>query len=155
MPNYNGVWSLSTQFQNAAEWQADNVPPLSGDIALFGGGSSTSNPIDYIQITTLGDAADFGDFSVSKTFVASCSSSTRGVFAGGQQTPRNTMQYVTIVSRGNTEDFGDLTVGRLTFSGCGSSTRGIFGGGEDDFGGTAQNVIDYITIATLGNASDF
>ena len=107
MPNYNGVWSLTTQYQYAADWQGDNVPPLSGDIALFGGGSDSAHPIDYIQITTLGDAADFGDFSVNNRFVASCSSSTRGIFAGGLGNTRNEIQYVTIVSRGNTEDFGD------------------------------------------------
>ena len=39
-------------------------------------------------------------------------------------------------------------------SGTGANaTRGIWGGGEDASAGT--NTIDYITIATLGNASDF
>lgn len=50
MPNYQGVWSLSTQYQNAAAWQAANAPPLSGDIGLFFG---SQNVIQYIQISTL------------------------------------------------------------------------------------------------------
>jgi len=32
MPNYNGVWSLSTQYQNAADW------PKRISVGLFGGG---------------------------------------------------------------------------------------------------------------------
>ena len=35
-------------------------------------------------------------------------------------------------------------------AGCSSSTRGLFGGGY-----TNSNVIDYVTIATTGNATDF
>jgi hypothetical protein len=37
-------------------------------------------------------------------------------------------------------------------SGTSSSTRGVFGGGDD---GTILNVIQYITIASAGNALDF
>ena len=58
MPNYQGVWSLSTQFQNRTGWP---VQPLYGDIGIIGGG--TSNEIQYVQISTLGDSADFGDLT--------------------------------------------------------------------------------------------
>jgi hypothetical protein len=34
-----------------------------------------------------------------------------------------------------------------------SSTRGVFGGGEDN--SNKLNVIDYVTIASTGNATDF
>ena len=36
---------------------------------------------------------------------------------------------------------------------CSNSTRGLWGGGNDGSG--RKNVIDYITIATTGNATDF
>jgi hypothetical protein len=39
-------------------------------------------------------------------------------------------------------------------AGCGSSTRGVFGGGENQ-SNQYSNVIDYITFASTGNASDF
>ena len=46
-----------------------------------------------------------------------------------------------------------MTVPRVTASGaCGDATRGIWGGGDN---GSNLNTIDYVTIATTGNASDF
>jgi hypothetical protein len=37
-------------------------------------------------------------------------------------------------------------------AGCSSSTRGVFGGGT---GGGDGNTIQYVTIASTGNATDF
>ena len=51
----------------------------------------------------------------------------------------------------NAVDFGDLTMARYGGSGCSDATRGVFLGGS----GTESNVIDYITIQTLGNATNF
>ena len=54
---------------------------------------------------------------------------------------------------GNATDFGDLTVARRAHSTHASSpTRTVFTGGQTP---TAQNVMDFITIATTGNAADF
>ena len=49
MPNYQGVWDITTQFQYAAEWP---VPILSAGRALFAGGygSDYSNVIDFNNI---------------------------------------------------------------------------------------------------------
>ena len=62
MPNYQGVWSLSTQMQNVSGW-----PTFVADRALFAGGStgSLSNVIDFVVISTEGNATDFGDLSGS------------------------------------------------------------------------------------------
>ena len=38
--------------------------------------------------------------------------------------------------------------------GCSNSTRGVIGGG-DSHPGTQTNVIDYVTIASAGDAADF
>ena len=38
------------------------------------------------------------------------------------------------------------------FGACSSHTRGVFGGGQSP---AAINVIQYVTIATTGNATDF
>ena len=86
------------------------------------------------------------------------SSTTRGVTAGGS-TPSddsNVMDYVTIASTGNATDFGDQTVARRG-DGCGTSnqTRGVFMAGYANSPGGYTNVIDYITIASTGNAADF
>ena len=62
------------------------------------------------------------------------------------------MEYITIETTGDAQDFGDLTVARGNgFGGCGSATRGLFAGGIGSPGSaTFYNVIDFITISTLG-----
>ena len=52
---------------------------------------------------------------------------------------------------GNTTDFGDLTAARgQSFAGMSSPIRGVFGDSIP-----AGNTMDYVTIATQGNAVDF
>ena len=66
------------------------------------------------------------------------------------------MDYVTIASTGNAQDFGDLINAPWDAGGCSNSTRGLFGGGQiypSPY--PAVNVIQYITIASEGNATDF
>jgi uncharacterized protein YkvS len=127
---------------------------------VFGGGDagSTRNIIDYISISTTGNAIDFGDLLLGVVSAGACSSNTRGVWGGGTAGGRtNVIQYITIASVGNAIDFGDLTgsfSGQSTnLSACSNSTRGVFGGGNDSF--DAINVLQYITIASVGNAIDF
>ena len=79
-----------------------------------GGGpapNSKQNQIEYITMSTLGNAQDFGDLVDSMMQPSGCASSTRGVFCAGSGTPTvtNIIQYVTIASTGNAIDFGDLT----------------------------------------------
>jgi hypothetical protein len=155
------IWNLK-QVYNAR--LGNNWPtPLIGDLGLFAGGATPakSNVIDYVIITSLGNAVDFGDLSVGLDMPGGFGSNTRGIIAGGGNTANNgvnTIQYITYTSKGNTTNFGNLNSnarvnGPGTFS---NSTRGIIGGGE----GAAPtypmtNVIDFVTIATTGNASDF
>jgi hypothetical protein len=56
--------------------------------------------------------------------LASCSSTTRGVFAGGTS-PTNVIDYVTIETTGNAIDFGDLTVARSGLAGCSNGHGGL------------------------------
>jgi hypothetical protein len=124
---------------------------------LFAGGNTgaVSNVIDYVTISTLGNATDFGDLTVSRRFAAGCASSTRGLFAGGIDSSNNlnTIDYVTIDTTGNAIDFGDLTGIARGKASCSSSTRGIFTGGYS--GAAYVGTIDYVTIATTGNATNF
>ena len=50
-------------------------------------------------------------------------------------------------------DFGNLTVARNKAGGMSDTTRGVFSDGEA--GNTSISTIDYITIQTTGNATDF
>lgn len=131
-----------------------------GHRGLFGGGFTPTviNVIDYITISTTGNAIDFGDLLSAYRSSGQCSSSTRGLFAGGVDAPgitnRNNIEFVTISSTGNSTDFsGTLTAARHNIASFASSTRGVFCFGVASPGYT--NVIDYVTIASLGNAVDF
>lgn len=125
--------------------------------AVFIGGTTTAqttdavNTIDFITYISEGNATDFGDMTEKGSYVAGCSSSTRGVFSTGNAGTglRNTINYITIASAGNATDFGDLTVSRGPANACSSPTRGVFADGD------GYNIIDYVTIASTGNATDF
>ena len=107
-----------------------------GTRGVLGGGynpSAWTNTIDYINISTTGDAADFGDLTAARgDFSGTISSRTRGCFAGGYfpspQVRHNTIDYITIASTGDAADFGDLT--RTSNSGAplSSATRALYGG---------------------------
>ena len=120
----------------------------------FGGGSpSVTDTIDYVTIATTGNATDFGNTTAAKQSVGALASPTRAVFGGGQD---NTIEYLTIATTGNGTDFGDLISGTTEQpAGTSSSTRGLFICGESQPSGTKLNTIQYITIASTGNATDF
>ena len=124
--------------------------------------------IDYVTIAATGNAVDFGDITTSASFIygmGGCASSTRGLFGGGFTAPSpnaaaglKQINYVTIASLGDSQDFGDLTGNGVRYPAATSSpTRGLFAGGRDSADAPVfnQNDMDYVTIATLGNALEF
>ncbi len=150
------------EFYNGFEWRQFTVTGASGR-GVFGGG--LDNPtylsmIDYVNISSTGNAISFGDLSATRRRVGGVSSETRGVFIRGtnsSNTRTNIMEYITIASGGTAISFGDGGVtGSTTGDGdggcCSSSTRGIQAGGGQP---ANHNIITYITIHTLGNALDF
>ena len=122
--------------------------PASGNISM----------IQYITTSTLGNAADFGDISISESLrgQAAGSNAVRGLYGGGIQYPggvQNGIEYITIATLGNGKDFGDLLyTGRQEGGGCASPTRAVFGGA---YSPSAVNTINYVQIMTTGNAVDF
>ena len=152
-------WVMSTDTPNLGR-SVDSTP---GGRGLFGGGrqgspspGALSDVIDYINIASTGNAIDFGNLSEARRRVCSCASSTRGLFGGGYSPDKDTIDFVTIASTGNATDFGNLSVARRTPGATSNATRGIWASGNKGAGtGTLQDVIDYVTIATTGNALDF
>ena len=115
------------------------------------------NTLEYSTLASTGNSLDFGDRTEAVYDVGALSSSIRGIIGGGYG-PDNSdvMDYVTIASTGNALDFGDLTQVRRSLAGLASPTRGCFAAGYQQPDTTTEtNIIDYITIASTGNANDF
>lgn len=121
----------------------------------LGNTGSASTNINYFSVATTGNAISFGNLLGTRVQNGACASASRGIFAGGSG-PVATMEFVTIQTLGNGTSFGNLTQARLRFGGGNDDTRGVFLGGyittETD---TNQNTIDFVTIATTGNATTF
>ena len=131
---------------------------------VAGGAGPSTNPNDVIEFVTfssLGNAVDFGNLSQARRNPSGVSNQTRGVITGGanvnELSAYNTMDYVTMSSSGDAIDFGDRTITVFTSTGgINSPTRGVFGGGVNSAPGYDEyNIIDFITIASTGNAQDF
>jgi len=130
-------------------------------VAAGGGISGNSNVdiIEYLTIASTGNTTDFGNLTLGRSGCIGASNGVRGVFAGaGSASASNdpTIDYITIQSTGNATDFGDLTSTRRTLGGgMHNDVRGLWVGGYAWPEYANVDVIDYVTIATTGNASDF
>ena len=127
--------------------------------AIANGGSTpvANGIIDYITMASTGGASDFGDLIEPTTYLtgAGCQSPTRGFVWGGHPQNSPMIQFYEIQSKGNAVEFGEQTVGKDGVS-CGSNTtRGVSYGGSVQPANTGTDTIDYITMSTRGNATDF
>ena len=121
--------------------------------AIHIGGSTGASPnipatntMNYFTMSTLGNAADFGDASLANNR-GSASNSIRAVIGeSGAAT------FITIATLGNAQDFADSIGDRAYQTACASRTRIVWGGGET---APALNTMDYVQIMTTGNAVDF
>ena len=137
--------------------------PIAGR-GLFIGGSPggspnySTNTIDFINISTQGDAIDFGDTNYAHfTQSAGLGSRIRAVYGGGYwPSGNNSINFNIFATQGNGVDFGDMQVSKGKRAGCNDSTRGIIaGGGSDAPNHSNLDTIDFITIDIAGNAADF
>ncbi|RLE64921.1 MAG: hypothetical protein DRJ47_06500 [Thermoprotei archaeon] len=135
------------------------------DRGLFGGGNNESsllNTIEYVTISSPGNAASFGYLGAEKEALAATSNGTndRGIFGGGYDGSNRlrVTEYVTISSTPtvNATTFGNLTEARQTLAATsnGTNDRGIFGGGFNA-ADEITNTIDYVTISSPSNATNF
>ena len=86
----------------------------------------------------------------------------RGVFGGsytygpGTRAKTNVIDYITVPTTGNATDFGDLTETRGTGGAGASRTRGIWCGGDiNPESNKTSDTVDFVTISSTGNATDF
>ena len=89
--------------------------------------STRTNTVEYVTISTTGNAVDFGDMTNAPANPATAGNSIRGMVAGGQSPGSvNTIQYFTLTSLGNAQDFGDLSFTTTESSGFSSPIRTVW-----------------------------
>ena len=126
--------------------------------AIFAGGSrSPYKDIQVVDISSGGIAQDFGDTVSAAHVSGSASSSTRMlVTIGGSPSVVNTIEFITIADIASSTDFGDLTEPRRRTQSLSNSTRAVHVGGTSASPASLyRNEIDFNTIATAGNSTDF
>ena len=122
---------------------------------IVGGGyvSGATNTIDYFSIASTGNASDFGDHSANFSVGGGGGNGEIWCYAGTSAV----INHVVAATTGNATDSGDLTNSRAPESACASDlngsdrcvwTQAIASGNYDD-------TLDYITVSTPGNATDF
>ena len=174
MECFNGTKWMQISVSSPDLGNSTNSDNHGGARGVFGGSYTygvspafyvKTNIIDYITITTAGNAIDFGDLTETRGVGGAGSSRTRGLFCGGNINPdaaktTNTVDYVTISSTGTCTNYGDLTVkgghGIATMS---NGTRLVCAGRNtqdpSNYPGNDVDTIDYTTIATTGDFKDF
>ena len=141
-----------------------------GTNAVYGAGFDLNEGVDggvyrdtdysYVVIMTTGNSVDMGDLSVGKNWIGSTSGSERGIIFGGATASSgggtNVMEWLN-ASTGNSSDFGDLSA--VTYDGYSAAddTRAVHFFGHKVISGTTylQNMIEYVTVASTGNSTDF
>mgnify|MGYP003150216487 CR=1 FL=1 len=137
------IWSIKEQYKR----QMGNLWGSRGQRGLNAGGvtPSVSDQINYFNISSAGDAVDFGDLTLARHGTG-FSSDIRGIFGGGYVAPAylTLMDYVTMATTGNAADFGDLTLGSRmgdagAIGGDENTIKDLSGNGNN---GTLQNLTD-------------
>ena len=164
MQGMTGLWGgISSNLIGGITYEAGT---FTGDRAIvFGGGETAPGAgtnIDYYDITSTGNSSNFGTLTQGRLNPKALSNGTRGVCAGGKRYPSpgaasNVMDYITTSSTGNSTDFGNLSpASNQPAGGACNGERGIFAGGNDTaWPPTVYDNIQYITVASTGNTTDF
>ena len=141
--------------QDSSASSADNTR------GIFGNGTAYDKKIQFITLASTGDTTEFGELLSGRYMGggAGGASQTRGFFFGGLSTPgiglnplgEKIIETVTFASGGEATKFGELTVGRRSIVAVTNATRAVSCSGDSP----ATNTMDFITMATEGNATDF
>ena len=114
-------------------WEIDSTSPevqTGGTRGIIAGASPYSAVIDYFNISSTGDAEDFGDLNNATEFPSSGNgaSRTRGIIAGGRHPGNsytNVIDYIKIATAGDAVDFGDLATPQGEGAGCSTAHGGL------------------------------
>ena len=151
-------------FGDTMSTEALNAGCSSPTKGIFNSGRVTSpstvweSRVEEVTIASKGNSVKFGDLTYAPGSNAAFSNSIRGFFAGGHTNPNYTginpgpIDYISLASGGNGIRFGDLSSQNSSLTATASPIRGFMMGGNNP---AITNLIEFVTISTLGNAQDF
>ncbi len=150
------VNSDATDFGDLTGSQQAAAALCDGVSAYYAAGGGDYDGVQIINLATRGNAASSTNLPTSKYGRGPGQNQISGVLAGGAPSASNVIDVFNFKTTAAGSDFGDLTAGRFGAGGCSSPTRALFVGGEGSGGSSdRKNIIDYVTIASKGNAVDF
>ena len=133
-----------------------------GTRGVFGCGTDTNLTLDYISISTAGNATDFGDAWYLRESGGACSDGSRGFWYGGHNSANivsNNGYSITFATLGNaTNTIGSISYSRARGSMCSNKDYLIYTGGQSGYNSTTTNTIlrfsvasSYMSGSTFGN----
>ena len=139
---------------------AESISLWYGDRGLVIAGytdGSASTAVDYFDITSSGNASDFGDCSQAQ-WTNGASNGERAFSCGGTNgsgTPQRFIQSRDISNAGNFSSWGNLTSTHRRGSQACNGTRSLAAYGEDVYNNVAYNTVEYFDAKTSSNGADF
>ena len=148
-------WEMETDVPYLGKATNSDIP--GGPRGLIGGGADPgfSTMVQAFDLTSSGSCFNFGSLSSGRYYIGGFASRTRAVWGGGSESGGyvDTIEYHTIPTGGSAVAFGELVgTDRHGLSGLANQTRGLYLGGENP---SKIAEIDYVTIASTGDAKDF
>lgn len=115
--------------------------------------------IGYVTIATTGNTASFGTLDQARQGACGFSSATRCFFSYGRESSgayaSSTTVTVTTATLGNATYWADLSNQVVSGAGCSNATRGLVAGGYSYTSSSNINVIESVSLSSLGVVADF
>jgi len=148
--------TLNTDYPVAASYFGDRAHYASGGRQHPSPGGNTTQ-IDYWNITSTGNAADFGDITGSGTSGGACASDAIKIYFLGSGTTTTQIDYWTSATLGNAADFGDTSTASAAqvTAAAANGTKCLY---HINYASSAYgtNIVEQFATGTVGvTASDF
>ena len=147
-----GITGLTLHEVSAVVWYGDRGLVIAGHTD-----GSASTAVDFFDITSAGNASDFGDCSQAE-WTNGASNGERAFSCGGTNasgTPQKFIQSRNISNAGNFSNWGNLTSTHRRGAQACNGTRSLAAYGEDVYNNTSLNTVEYFDATTSSNGSDF
>jgi hypothetical protein len=140
---YEGA--VLTVSSGAPTWVGGTPPPTSSGRALYATGGSSQISIDYFTIATAGNAQNFGNVAIGRSYCGGYGGNTRGLIIGGNGDTSGS-ESLMMATLGNSTSWASLLSGVSELACAGNSTYCMI---------SYSTSVQYLLYATNATASSF